>query len=389
MSSYISSNNNRFYVATEQSYGAATAITAENRIPAVRLTARQQREQGRRRDKTGTRTFLGVPRSTRRRTSYELSTYMTSWSNTSKPPAHGALFEAALGRPGLTFAGGSVAGVNGTQLSFASAHGLSAGQAITFGGEMRFVAAVVSATVVQLNAPFSTPPAAGSAIGPTVTYRPGATLASASIFDYWSPGSAVHRILAGAAVDQFTVSVNGDFHEFVFSGAAADMIDSASFSAGQAALQSFPAEPAIAGFDYTIIPGHLGQAWIGPSPNRFYTLSAAQLRVGNNADLRAREFGSQLPRAIVPGMRDVALDFAVYALDDDATRGLYQAARQTSPMSVMLQLGEQPQQTFGIFMNSVIADAPEYDDSETRLQWKFQNCRAQGTGDDEISIAFG
>jgi hypothetical protein len=42
-----------------------------------------------------------------------------------------------------------------------------------------------------------------------------------------------------------------------------------------------------------------------------------------------------------------------------------------------------------MFMNSVIADAPQYDDSETRLQWRFQNCRAQGTGDDEISIAFG
>ena len=389
MSTYISSNDNRFYVAIEQSYGAAAGITAAHRIPAVRLSARQQRDGGQRRDKTGTRTFLGVPHSTRRKTSYELSTYMTTWANSGSAPPHGALFQAVLGRAGLVFNGGTVAGVNGMQLSFASAHGLTAGQAVTCGGEMRFVAAIVSSTVVQLNAPFAIPPVVGSPVGATVTYRPGATLASASIFDYWSPSTTVHRLLAGSAVDQLTVKVNGDFHEFVFSGAAADLIDSASFAGGQAGLQAFPTEPSLAGFDYTIIPGHLGQAWIGSSANRFFTLSDAQLTVSNNADLRAREFGSQLPRAIAPGMRDVSLDFTVYAQDDDATRALYQAARQVSPMSVMLQLGEQAQQLFGVYMNSVVADAPQYDDSETRLQWKFQDCRAQGTGDDEISIAFG
>jgi hypothetical protein len=389
MSTYISSNDNRFYVALEQNYGAAPQITGLHRISAVRLKAKHQRDAVVRRDKTGTRTFLGVPASTRRKTSFELSTYMTAWGDASQPPGHGALFQAVLGRQALTFAGGTAAGANGSQLSFTGAHGLVAGQAVTSGGEMRFVTGIVNPTIVQLNAPFTITPTPGAPIGPTVTYRPAPSLPSASIFDYWSPTSAVHRILAGSAIDRVAIKVNGDFHEFTFTGAAADLVDSSSFTAGQAGLQAFPAEPASAGFDYTIIPGHLGQAWVGAAPSQFFTLVDASLTVNNNVDLRAHEFGSQLPRAIAPGMRDISLDFAVYAQDDDQTKALYQAARQTSPMGVMIQLGEQPQQLFGVFMNSVIADAPQYDDSETRLQWRFQNCRAQGTGDDEISIAFG
>ena len=42
--SYILSNDNRFYVALEQSYGNAVAITASNRIPALKLSLKQRTE---------------------------------------------------------------------------------------------------------------------------------------------------------------------------------------------------------------------------------------------------------------------------------------------------------------------------------------------------------
>jgi len=41
MSCYISSNNNRVYVALESNYGQAAAITGANRIPTVKLATRQ------------------------------------------------------------------------------------------------------------------------------------------------------------------------------------------------------------------------------------------------------------------------------------------------------------------------------------------------------------
>ena len=68
---------------------------------------------------------------------------------------------------------------------------------------------------------------------------------------------------------------------------------------------------------------------------------------------------------------------------------MYQAARQRSPISVMLQLGEQATQLFGAYMPAMVPEVPEFDDSETRLQWKFQNSRAQGTAENELYIAFG
>src|SRR5579871_1489000 len=97
MSCYISSNNNRFYVALESTYGTVPAITGQNRIPGVRLGARQIPEQTTRRDKTGSRTFVGLPNSIRKTTTFSLDTFMTEWSDQTVPPTHGPLFQGAMG----------------------------------------------------------------------------------------------------------------------------------------------------------------------------------------------------------------------------------------------------------------------------------------------------
>jgi len=70
MSCYISSNNNRVYVALEPAYGTVAAVTGANRIPLVKLEARQAAEPAGRRDKTGSRTFAGMPNRIIARRSY-------------------------------------------------------------------------------------------------------------------------------------------------------------------------------------------------------------------------------------------------------------------------------------------------------------------------------
>jgi hypothetical protein len=274
-------------------------------------------------------------------------------------------------------------------LAFADKHELAPGQAVTFGGEMRFVSSIVSEWIVELNAPFSVTPTDGAPIGPTLTYRPAEDVATVSLFDYWGPEGAVNRILNGAAVNRMRVKVNGDYHEFEFEGTARDLLDSTSFAPGQGELLEFPVEPAAALFDYTIIPGHLGQAWLGNAPDRFYTVTAAELLVDNDIQTRSREFGTDAPRCLSAGQRKVTVDFSVMEMNDDATKGLYQAARQLSPISVMFQLGQQPGQLFGACLNAVVPEVPEFNDGDTRLEWRFSSCRAQGTADDEIVIAFG
>lgn len=389
MASYISSKANRFYTAVENGFGEVSAITAANRIPAVKLAIRQQFETAERKDKTGSRTFAGLPPGGRRRTQFDLQTYMTGWSETSQGPGYGPLFQACLGRAPLISGGGTAAGSNGTTLVFAAPHGLEPGEGVAFGGEIRFVTAIVDAATVQLNAPFTTTPQAGAPLGPTCTYMPATEIPSASIFDYWSPATAVQRILCGAAVNRMEIRVNGDFHEFQFSGLAQDLVDSSSFSGGLGQLSAFPEEPGLGAFDYSIVPGHMGQAWLGNAPDRFYTITNALFALDNNLDLRAKEFGSNVPKCISPGQRAVTVDFDLYELDDEATKGLYQAARQQSPVAVMFQLGEQSGLVMGVYLKSVLPEVPEFDDTDARLQWRFRGSRAQGTLDDEIVVAFG
>jgi len=229
MASYISSNANRFYTGLETTYGVVPTITAANRIPALKLMVQQELEVAQRKDKTGSRTFVGLPTGGRRRTNFELQTHLTT--RQTGAPAYGPLFQSALGAAPMLYAGGTVSSADATgKLKFSTPHGLVAGQAVYFGEDVRFVAAIVDANTVQLNAPFTVIPSAGASIGPTVTYVPATEIPSVSIFDYWTPSTAVQRVLAGAAVDQLDILVNGDYHEFHFRGVAQDVLDSSSFS---------------------------------------------------------------------------------------------------------------------------------------------------------------
>ena len=388
---YIASNANRWYCQLESTYGQVPAVSAQNRIPAVKLTAKVNQLIPDRKDKTGSRTFAGQPSGGRQETSFTLKTYMMASANAAAAPSYGPLFQAAMGAAPLLFGGGTASATSNSTgtLGFTLAHGLQPNQAVTFNGEIRFVASVIDALTVLLNAPFGTTPAAGAAIGATVTYPLAAALPSVSVFDYWSPATALQRILCGGAINQLSVKLNSDYHEFDFQGVAQDLVDSASFASGSGKLTQFPAEPALSGALPSVIPGSLGQVWLGNSAAKFLTITDGTITLDNDVELRAKEFGSSLPRAVVPGNRKVLLDLDLYSQDDAATTGLYQSARQRSPMGVAVQLGQANGSLMGIYLKSVIPEVPELDDSDRRLQWRFRNSRAQGTADDEMVLAFG
>jgi hypothetical protein len=54
----------------------------------------------------------------------------------------------------------------------------------------------------------------------------------------------------------------------------------------------------------------------------------------------------------------------------------------------MFQLGETAGQVMAVYLNSVVPEVPEFDDTGNRLQWHFRPSRGQGTIDDEIAVAF-
>jgi len=387
VANYISSNNNRFYAALESSFGQVPAIDATDRFPAVELHAHQQLKQSQRRDKTGTRTYLGASPLSRRATAFGLTTYLTSWDAVNSP-GYGPLLQSACGGvPSLCNPIAVASMEDALHLVTAVPHGLVTESGISQGSEVRFVVRVLDQYTIQLNAPFSTSPAAGSLLKPCLTYPLGNTLPSVSLFDYWDPVSAVDRIITGATVDTLEISLNGNFHEFGFTGLAANLLDSESFTAGTAGLQTFPAEPALMPFDSSIVPGNLGEVWLGFTAQQVFTLTQASIQIRNNLVPRNMEFGFIYPQSIAAGPRDVSITFSLFADDSATVEQLYLAAKQRSPISAMFQLGQQQGQMLGVYLPSVQLEIPTYDDRETRLIWEFKANVAQGTANDEIVLA--
>jgi len=390
MSCYISSNNNRLYVGLEQAYGLAANFTESGRIPAVDIKLSQQTEQPLRRDKTGSRTFPGLPGGFRRMTSFELTTLLMEWTSPGQEPAYGPLFQSALGGSPRFFAGATVESApDAGNITFTSDHNLVADQAFTYGGDLRFVRSIPDTRSVIINAPLSRTPSAGDQAGPAVTYFPATMPPSVSILDAWDPGGAIQRVVAGAAVDQLRIRINGDFHQFEFLGIGSDVLDSSTFQAGQGGLQAFPVEPLSQNWNYSIVPGNLGQAWLGLTPSRIYSILEAEVVLDNAIEARHREFGSSIPLCVTGGTRRVTADFTLYSSVQPEILSLYDASRYRMPISVMLQMGQLPGQLCGIQMKSVIPEFPAFQSDEDKLRWEFRNCRAQGTADDEIIIAFG
>ena len=147
MSSYISSNANRFYTALESAYGQVATITAGNRIPALKLTVEQQQEVDGAEGQDGKPDVSGDAAGGAAADELRAADVHDELADAiGGGPVHGPLFQAALGGAPAKFAGGTVASLHGGgRLGFAAAHGLSAGQAVTCGGELRFVAAIVDA----------------------------------------------------------------------------------------------------------------------------------------------------------------------------------------------------------------------------------------------------
>lgn len=388
MSCYISTRNSRYYAAREETFGQVAPVTAADRFTGLWLNVSQKWDEPRRRDKTGTRTYQGIAGRLRKRTSFELSTYLYAREDGSARPRFGALIEGAMGAEPRVHNGGlAVAQVQGTAVTFGSAHGLQPGDAITLGGELRVVTACPDGQTVWVSAPFSGQ--AGQVTGGAVSYGLSLRLPSVSVYEYWTPEAAVQRILNGCVVDEMGVELNGDFHEFTFRGMAAGVIDDKTFEEQAGGLASFPAEPASGPLMEMPVPGHLGEAWLGAGPSALDTVVQARIRVRNHAELRWRDFGLTEPKCVAPGDREVTIDLEIYGNTSAVCEALYASASRREPMPIMVQMGEVPGGMCGIYIPGFVPAPPEFLDGEERLRWRLRGSVAQGTREDELYVVFG
>ncbi|MBK7927507.1 MAG: hypothetical protein IPJ98_08440 [Bryobacterales bacterium] len=390
MSCHIASYANRSYAALEAELGAVAAMTSSHRLPLSKLDIRSVREASQRLDKSGGRTFVGVPHNGREHTTIEFSSYLTGWDSMSGVPELDAAVQAVMGGEVQANAPNAITDVSGgLTVTMSAPHGLSVGQAIAIGSEIRFVDSVLDDHTVVVNCPMPAGTGGGTGVGRCVTYRLGSHLKSLTIYDYWDPSTAIQRCAAGVSVDQLVVSVNGDFHEMVFSGEGSGYYDSASELPSSSGLQEFPSEPVGEWATGELIPGSIGRAWIGTGGEACSNVLVGKLAMNNHIDYRRREFGGLRGGCVRAGIRDVRLDLRIRAENSDEARSLFSASRLQQPVPVMFQLGESSGRMCAMYLPQVVMEVPVFDDSGPSLEWIIRQARAQGVYNDELIVAFG
>ena len=269
----VSSNNERLYAALETAYGQVPAITAQNRIPLMNLGAKQIPVATGGRIRQEAEHFPGFRTQFAETRSFQLSTLMTEWTNqTARLRRRGRCFKRRWGRaPSLYGRNGGAASRARRRFNSRRPHGLTSGAGDHFGDRN---------------------PVCGG--GGEYDYG----VHQRSVHDYARGRSGNGRdddVLAGGGLGEreplrLLGSKRGGTADCERRGDGQDADKSerrfpgvrlfgaiAGFAGqrelhqrGKGGLTAYPAEPAQTGFDYTIVPGNLGQVWMGATPNEFF-----------------------------------------------------------------------------------------------------------------------
>jgi hypothetical protein len=382
---YIQSASNRIFVRRESDSNDLLEMTTADLAPALQFEYRSDREQLLREDKNGLRSRMAVTGPVREIHQFFMKYYGTGWSGEGRNAVI-ALTESALWNPAVETTAVEVIAAAGNQVSLAGGANLNIGTALGYGGEIRFIQAILAQGDYQLNAPFSIGIGPGAILDKCLTLQPGDVPQRLAILDDWAPSTAVKRLLKGAVVDRLTIGINNEFLEMEAYGYAQKMFDNGAGDYPEGQL--FPTAPVGQGATWSQpIPGHLGQVLIGQQNGRLCTLTAAKIEIDNKIEARSNEFGCYEIKSFVPGKRKVTVSISVYQRTDEMSRYIFDKASRNEPISVMIQIGNQPGSLFAAYLPSVLFPTPEFDDSKARLVWHFSGGMAIGGINDEIFLA--
>lgn len=387
MSCFINATNERLYGAMESQYGQARTLAGSDRLSFRQLKVSERTRRAERRDKTGTRTRFAPHPEVRTDNRFELDCYFATRDPQAPTDGVANLMEATLGGERITWNGLTAIDVsgNGQVVAFNAAHGLKVGQAVRFQGQLRFVKSVVNTTTITVSAPFGQGFQAGSVTGKTVSMWPGDKPKPLTMGNYWTPAGTLDRLLAGCVVNEMAVALNSDFHGASFRGSVREIASVTGFSPGSTGLVSFPAEPSNPTQTFQLVPGHVGRLFIGGAE---YYLLDLSLRFLNNADTTTREFGMSLSPCYSADLRELSLQFQLYAAQDAAVNQLHVLSRSRLETDLTIQLGNQPGQLVGIYVPRFVPEIPELKDSDTRVAMSYPKSIAYGVSNDEVTVAF-
>ena len=382
---YIATLSNRIFIKSEADHPEANNMEAAELAPVTSFAVNSNRKRIFRRDKTGFRSEAPATGQQRELIEFHLDGYGTGWSGGASKPAIAPILESGLCQSatlGTTYA---VQASTGTSITLQSDAALTIGTGLAFGSEIRFVESILGPRDFTLNAAFTVQLGAGASLDGCANLSPGDIPNTMSILDSWAPNQAVQRYLTGAIANELSISINNDFLEIGAKGFARNLYDSVS-GIGGSDFQ-FPTAPTAPNLMSAPISGHLGQAILGVSAARLCTMTQATIHIANNIEPRTDEFGCFSTKGFVLGRRKVTLDLTIFERNDELSQALYTKAVNNEPVSVMLQIGNQPGSMFAIYMPTVLFPIPSFSDAQPRLLWQFRSAIAMGLQNDEIFIA--
>lgn len=395
---YVLSSQQRGYVKKESAEGTVPSLAAADAFRFASLSLVGEQDYIQRRDKLGHRTFLGVVAGGRRRGSWSMDGHLVPNGAAGTAPDMDPFFEAAMGGAQRNYAGGTTHASTPsttTSIVFNAAQNLIVGDAIGFGGELRFVTAITAgtagaATTVTVDPAFATAPGLGAAISGSSNFPLGTNLPTLSIASYQDPAAAQQLIINMCVAERLRIAINGDTHDVSISGNGQQLIDSITFVNPTGGLTSFPVEPTSPVTNGVPIAGHYGQVWIGSPIAKFASLQAASLELANGVIMREREFGSQVPLGHAEGVRSISAELDLFEQDNADTTALMTAAKNRTAIKLYFQLGTTLGQIFAAYMSAVILPLPGRSDDQENVRWTFAGARAQGSSaNSELYLSFG
>ncbi|WP_031498577.1 phage tail tube protein [Bryobacter aggregatus] len=381
---YIATLSNRIFIKSEVDDPEVGNMEAAQLAPVTAFQVNSNRKRIFRRDKTGYRSDNPVVGPQRELIEFSMDAYGTGWTGGTEKPAIAPLLESALCQSASLGTSYIVQSSSGKSVTLAADGMLSVGMGLAFGSELRFVESISGPRDFTLNTAFSVDLTAGAELAGCVNLSLGDTPSTMSVLDTWAPNQAVQRFLTGAISDKLSLKINNDFLEISTKGFARNLVDSVSGSVG--ADSTFPAAPPAA-LTSTPIAGYLGQAFLGVATARLCTLTQATIHIDNDIQPRTDEFGCFSTKGFVLGRRKVSLDLTVFERNDELSQALYTRAVNNEPVSVMLQIGNQPGSMFAIYLPAVLFPVPAFNDGQSRLLWQFRNAVALGMQNDEVFLA--
>lgn len=134
-----------------------------------------------------------------------------------------------------------------------------------------------------------------------------------------------------------------------------------------------------------LVPGHIGRLHLGGV--EFFLLQLS-LRLRNRVDAKVREFGLGVAPCYSADLREVSVQFQLYASTKDAVTALHAMARNRQETDLSIQLGNKEGQLVGVHVPRFIPEIPELNDADSRVVMSYPSSLAYGVVNDEISIAF-